>query len=111
MSYAQQLEVEKTLYKGDTLLVDDQQEIIDAVEDPIIDEGALETAFEGFRFADLIRVANHKNQAGLVNGTEWFAWKLARRNYKVTDNVGEYDVNLFDKLKNENSWYYALPKE
>lgn len=111
LSYAQQLEVEKTLYKGDTLLVDDQQEIIDAVEDLIIDEGALETAFEGFRFADLIRVANHKNQAGLVNGTEWFAWKLARRNYKVTDNVGEYDVNLFDKLKNENSWYYALPKE
>ena len=53
---------------------------IDAVEDLICDEYALEAAFEGSRFGDLTRIARHKNAAefgGANYGGQWLAEKLA----------------------------------
>ena len=53
---------------------------IDAVEDLICDEYALETAFEGNRFGDLTRIARHKNASefgGANYGGQWLAKKLA----------------------------------
>ena len=53
---------------------------INAMEDIICDEMALELAFEGNRFGDLTRIARHKNNAGLYGanyGSQWLAKKLA----------------------------------
>lgn len=109
LTHDQQEAYAKTLYKGDQLLVTDKAAIQNAVENIIVDELALETAFEGNRFGDLIRIAGHKTQAGL-DGADWLAWKIARRNYNFTDNVGLYDASLKAKLLNKSNWYLSLPK-
>ena len=60
-----------------------KQDTINAVEDLICDELALESAFEGNRFPDLCRMARHKNEAGLYGanfGSLWLAKKLAYKN-------------------------------
>ncbi|MCR4602114.1 MAG: RagB/SusD family nutrient uptake outer membrane protein [Prevotella sp.] len=60
-----------------------KQDTINAIEDLICDELALESAFEGNRFYDLCRLARHKNQAGLYGGnfgSLWLARKLAFKN-------------------------------
>ncbi len=56
-----------------------KQDTINAVEDLLCDEYALEFAFEGTRFYDLCRLARHKNAAGLYGanfGGQWLARKL-----------------------------------
>ena len=68
---------------------------INAVEDIICDEMALELAYEGCRYGDLTRIARHKNQAALYGsdfGSRWLAAKLA---YK------QPAVSLLD----ERNWY------
>ncbi len=73
---------------------------INAVEDLICDEMALELAFEGTRFGDLTRIARHKNNAALYGsdfGTRWFAKKLA---YKA--------AGLETKLLDEQNWYLPM---
>lgn len=60
-----------------------RQDTINAVEDLICDEYALETAFEGNRFFDLCRMARHKNADspyGANFGSLWLARKLAYKN-------------------------------
>lgn len=57
-----------------------KQDTINAIEDLLCDEYALEFAFEGNRFYDLARLARHKNEAGLYGGnfgSLWFARKLS----------------------------------
>ena len=68
---------------------------INAVEDIICDEMALELAYEGCRFGDLTRIARHKNQAALYGadfGNRWLAAKLAYKNPAVS-------------LLDERNWY------
>ena len=68
---------------------------INAVEDLICDEMALELAFEGSRFGDLTRMARHKNASGLYGsdfGSRWLARKLAYKNPAVS-------------LLDEKNWY------
>ena len=68
---------------------------INAVEDIICDEMALELAYEGCRFGDLTRIARHKNLSALYGsdfGSRWLAAKLA---YK------QPAVSLLD----ERNWY------
>ena len=62
------------------------------VEDLIVDEEALELAFEGTRFFDLMRVAHRRGDAS------YLAKRLAKR-----------DPSLQGKLMNENNWYFKLP--
>ena len=72
-----------------------KRDTINAVEDLICDELALELAFEGNRYFDLMRLARHKNSAGLYGadfGSKWFAAKLAFKN-PVVD------------LKDPENWY------
>lgn len=87
-------------------------DLINAVEDIIVDELALETAFEGNRFTDLVRIAEHKNASG-YDGTEWLAKKIAWRSYRPatpkTPEVGGFDAALYNKLKNTKNWYFSLP--
>ena len=88
---------------------------INAVENLIVDELALETAFEGNRFTDLVRIAEHKNASG-YNGTEWLATKIANRGTKAatstTEAVDGYNPDIYNKLtKNKDkAWYFSLPQ-
>lgn len=71
-------------------------EIQNAVEDLICDEYALEAAFEGTRFPDLLRMTRHKNEAGIYGanfGTEWLVNKLS---------IDGRDASV---LYNETRWY------
>ncbi len=86
---------------------------INAVETLIADEMALETAFEGYRYYDLMRLAHHKINAGdIYTGANWFAWMIARRDKDLApyENVNEYDANLFGKLINTSNWYLLSPQ-
>jgi len=68
---------------------------INAVEDLICDEMALELAFEGSRFGDLTRIARHKNKEALYGanyGSKWLAKKLAYKQAAVS-------------LEDENNWF------
>ena len=95
-----------------TLETATKQDFIEAVEELIVDELAMETAFEGNRFPDLIRFARHKNKAGIINGTEWLADKVARRGQKTTDAYYETTPaynSLKTKLLNTENWYLKVP--
>ncbi|MBN1925563.1 MAG: hypothetical protein JW798_07005, partial [Prolixibacteraceae bacterium] len=69
---------------------------INYVEDKIVEELALETAFEGNRFSDLMRIALRRNDP---------AYLAKRVASKHTDNKAEIEA----KLSDVNNWY--LPKE
>lgn len=71
---------------------------IDCVEDLICDEFALESAFEGTRYGDLLRFARHKNNDspyGADWGSRWLAGKLAFK-HPVVD------------LTDPKNWYLPL---
>lgn len=68
---------------------------IEYVENLIADELALETAGEGSRFYDLIRISFHKGSA------TYLADKIARRN-------GVFDQKIFEHLSNQANWYLPL---
>jgi len=77
-----------------------KQDTINAMEDIICDELALEAAFEGCRFSDLCRFARHKNKVsptsyGANFGGRWIANKLAFKN-PVVD------------LTSEQNWYMQM---
>ena len=69
---------------------------IPLVEDMIIDEMALEGAFEGYRYYDLLRVALRRNDPA------YLADPISRR-------LGEADERLRSLLMNPQNWYLPLP--
>jgi hypothetical protein len=69
---------------------------IPLVENMIIDEMALEGAFEGYRFYDLMRVALRRGDPN------YLASPIARRN-------GETDAALYSLLMDPKNWYLPQP--
>ena len=70
---------------------------IEKVEDLIIDEEALEFAFEGYRFYDLMRVALRRNDPSY----------LANRIYQRKGTDGESNMRALIQadLNDMNTWY------
>ena len=79
------------------------------IADLVIDELALELAWEGTRFGDLIRFAK------TMGDNDVLAKRVAGRAYEndVTYRSPEfqYDTELYSKMLNEANWYLPLPDE
>lgn len=76
--------------------------------DKLIDEMALEMAWEGHRFGDLARMAT-----ALAN-PDFLAKRVAARNVKDADwrsaeGADGWDATLYGKLRDKNNWYIPLP--
>jgi hypothetical protein len=71
---------------------------INAMEDLICDEMALELAYEGSRFGDLTRMARHKNLAGYNGGNFGTRWLNRKLSFKTGDN----------RLLDERNWLLPL---
>lgn len=84
----------------DTLITDPQQRLdyqIEKVEDMLVDEYALEMAFEGVRFYDLMRVAMRRDNPAYLADRVY-----ARRGQENAGTMrSEIGVNLYDP----NNWY------
>ena len=83
-----------TLYKIPVLA--NRADTLDCVEDMIVNEMALEGAFEGYRYYDLMRVALRRNDPA------YLAAPISRRS-------GEEDGALKSLLLNQKNWYLPLP--
>ena len=68
---------------------------IQMVEDLIVKEMALETAFEGQRYYTLMRIAMRRND------NSFLAEPISRRE-------GEKNMERFDKLMNRDNWYLPI---
>ena len=81
---------------------------IEYMYDKLIDEMALEMAWEGHRFGDLARMAT-----ALAN-PEFLAKRVAARNvsdadWRTAEGAMGWDAALYAKLRNKNNWYMPLP--
>lgn len=85
------------LTKQDIYSGDYDAQIQNYIEDLIVDEEALELAFEGTRFFDLMRVAHRRGDASY----------LAKR---VSKRSGSENSTLYNKLLNTKNWYFPLPQ-
>ncbi len=70
---------------------------INFVETKICDEMALETAAEGLRYYDLMRIAMHRNDPTFL------ATKVAAR-----DGANHFNSELYSKLSDNKNWYLPL---
>jgi hypothetical protein len=74
---------------------------IPLVEDLILEESALESAFEGVRFYDLMRVALRRGDPS------YLATRVAARNAAEGEAP---DAALLSRLQNSANWYLPLPQ-
>ena len=105
-----------------TLTGDPQKDTIRAVEEFIIDEMALETCFEGYRFGDLMRISQHRGEdIGGDFENDFLARRVATRETAVLNDKVDYyrdmDMDLYNKLlgtdskKLNKAWFLVLPDE
>lgn len=75
-----------------------KEDSIRYVEDLICTENALETAFEGYRFYDLLRMALRRNDS------DFLASRIA-----VRQGTAGYDAALYSNLLDRSKWFLPLP--
>ena len=84
-----------------------RQDSVNYVADLILDELALEFAWEGTRFGDLVRFSTAMGDKDVL------ANRIAGRAYdnavSYRSPLFEYDTELYSKLMNESNWYLPLP--
>ena len=91
------------------------QDSLNYVADLIIDELALEFAWEGTRFGDLIRFAEAAKRAGDPFYYDILAKRVAGREfknectYRSRTAIFETNPDLYEKMKIEANWYLPLP--
>ena len=83
-----------TLYRIEKTLTE-TTDTIQMVEDLIVNEIALEHAFEGLRYYTLMRVAMRRND------NSFLAEPISKRK-------GEKDMALYEKLMNRDNWYLPI---
>lgn len=101
--------IEKT-ENGDTITrAITYEDSLNYITDLVIDELALELAWEGNRFGDLIRFAK------ALGDNDILAKRIAGREYMndVTYRNAEYqyDSEVYNKMSDEQNWYLPLPAE
>lgn len=98
-------EEEKEVVAADVVI--EYQDSVNYVRDLVIDELALEMAWEGFRFGDLVRFAEAMDDPDVL------AKRVAGREKenKVTYRNQEFEMDdvLYNKMLNKNNWYIPLP--
>ena len=103
-----------TKVEGNVEIIDPAFELTDEhymlyVSELILDEMALELAWEGTRFGDLMRVAM------AIGDPDVLAKRVAGRAYKNTVSHRhpefEYDRDVYNRMKVETNWYLPLPGE
>ena len=102
------------------------EDSIRAVEERLIDEMALETCFEGYRFGDLMRIAMHRADDpgspayGGFAENDFLAKRVATRESASLDDTKDYyetkDEALYTKLLGDGksfnkAWFLILPDE
>ena len=114
-------EINVARYLGKTKKSDDGVESLDPenavthedsvlyVSELILDEMALEFAWEGSRFGDLVRVASALGDPNVL------AMRVAGRAYHNTVSHRhpdfEFDPVIHEKMSNEANWYLPLPQD
>lgn len=93
----------------DTVLYDvtDEERLL-FMYDKLIDEMALETAFEGNRFGDLSRLAT------ALGNPEFFARRVAASevltgDWRTAEGAEGWNGELYGRLLDKNNWYLPLP--
>jgi len=72
-----------------------REDTLNSVEDLICQEMALETAFEGYRYYDLLRIAIRRDDP------EYLASRIA-------DRSGSRNEVLYNKLMERRNWFLPL---
>ena len=83
------------------------------VSDLVIDELALEFAWEGTRYGDLIRFARAMNDNDVI--AKRIAKRIAGRDFSTDVSYRhhefQFDQALYTKFSNEANWYLPLPAD
>lgn len=89
----------------------DKKDLIRKVEEMIVDEMALETCFEGYRFSDLYRIGMHRGEDNdMYCDDEYVAVHIAARDADAPDkNADGFDMSLYTKLMRNSSGYDINP--
>ena len=89
----------------------DKKDLVRKVEEMIVDEMALETCFEGYRFADLYRIGMHRGEDNdMYCDDEYVAVHIAARDADSPDkNADGFDMALYNKLMRNSSGYDVNP--
>ena len=84
-----------------------RQDSVNYVADLILDELALEFAWEGTRFGDLVRFSTAMGDKDVL--AMRIAGRACNNAVSYRSPLFEYDKELYSRLKNESNWYLPLP--
>ena len=83
------------------------QDSLNYITDLIIDELALEFAWEGFRFGDLVRFAKATGDNDVI--AKRIAGRAFSNDVTYRNEGFQYDPEIYSKMLNEDNWYLPLP--